>query len=79
MEKKKIDSYSAGYSKPAPFEIGRWYESLSQEEMEKFKEDLNEVKNREYVYKPIPANDEENEWYGDTVLLLFGKRNESDL
>lgn len=36
MEKKKIDSYSAGYKSPQPIDIGRWYEKISQEDIDEF-------------------------------------------
>lgn len=73
MEKKRADSYDTGYKAPEPVEIGRWYEFFSQEEIDKFNADMAAIERREYVYKPSPSK-EEDEWYGDTIMLLFGDK-----
>ena len=71
MEKKKSDIYSAGYSSPEPFEIGRWYEKLSQEELDEFcrkeieqRRQWAEKKSKEII------QDEDDGFMGD-VLYIF--------
>ena len=36
MEKQKIDTYNAGYQAPVPVELGRWYEKVSQKDIDDF-------------------------------------------
>lgn len=72
MEQKKVDHYSAGYEAPAPVEIGRWYESLSPEEMKQFRADMAEISRRPYVYRMDHENrEEEDSLYGDIFLIFY--------
>ena len=36
MEQKKIDTYNAGYQTPVPVELGRWYERVTQDDIDEF-------------------------------------------
>ena len=78
MEKKKIDCYSAGYSVPAPFEIGRWYEKTSQEDIDEFNRKEEEQRSNWTKNNPKEKNqDEDDAFMGDMAYFFALLRGDS--
>ena len=77
MEQQRIEHYDEGYNCPQPIEIGRWYESLSPEEMARFREDMTEIEKRPHVYKLNTKDDDEHEWCGDIMTIFLRSRGDA--
>lgn len=68
MEKKKIDAYNAGYKAPEPVDFGRWYERVTQDDIDEF--NRREDEHRSNWAEPGNVNRESS--YSDDYLGIMG-------
>ncbi len=81
MEKQKIDTYNAGYQAPVPVELGRWYEKVSQKDIDDFngreeERRRNWAENKQREKKT--DEDTKDDFYGDIIYLLFHQEKEDE-